>query len=319
MKLGSLELSSPFMLSPLESVSDAAFRRLCWSLGAGFTWTEMIRARGLVRNNRSTIELIDSFDADVPTGLQLMVANEKELDEALTKLDALAATTHPHLKNLRAVDLNFGCPSPEVIKVGAGPALLKRHHKLKAIFQVLRSWKQRTELPIGAVTAKVRLGLNRAEMDQKVVLPIVELANELLDGLTVHARHAREESTTPAHWEAIAEVKQRATVPIIGNGDVVSLEAAQKLMWESGCDGVMVARGAIRSPWIFRELTGRGPGQPTLMELDVVEAEWTRRATELQSKPKYFEWHREGFRRLRARLSGQVVSGTGMPANEHMR
>jgi tRNA-dihydrouridine synthase B len=318
-KLGSLELSSPFMLSPLESVSDAAFRRLCWSLGAGFTWTEMIRARGLVRNNRSTIELIDSFDADVPTGLQLMVANEKELDEALTKLDALAATTHPHLKNLRAVDLNFGCPSPEVIKVGAGPALLKRHHKLKAIFQVLRSWKQRTELPIGAVTAKVRLGLNRAEMDQKVVLPIVELANELLDGLTVHARHAREESTTPAHWEAIAEVKQRATVPIIGNGDVVSLEAAQKLMRESGCDGVMVARGAIRSPWIFRELTGRGPGQPTLMELDVVEAEWTRRATELQSKPKYFEWHREGFRRLRARLSGQVVSGTGMPANEHMR
>ena len=319
MKLGSLELSSPFILSPLESVSDAAFRWLCWSLGAGFTWTEMIRARGLVRNNKSTIDLIDSFDAGVPTGVQLMVANEKELDAALTKLDELAATTHPHFKNLRAVDLNFGCPSPEVIKVGAGPALLKRHHKLKAIFQVMRSWKQRTELPIGAVTAKVRLGLNRAEMDQKVVLPIVDLANELLDGLTVHARHAREESTTPAHWEAIAEVKQRATVPIIGNGDVVSLEAAQKLLRESGCDAVMVARGAIRSPWIFRELTGRGSGQPTLTELEVAEAEWTRRATDLQSKPKYFEWHREGFRRLRARLNGQAVAGTGMPANEHMR
>lgn len=319
MKLGSLELASPFILSPLESVSDAAFRRLCWSLGAGFTWTEMIRARGLVRNNKSTIDLIDSFDADVPTGVQLMVANEKELEEALTKLDALAATTHPHFKNLRAVDLNFGCPSPEVIKVGAGPALLKRHHKLKAILQVLRAWKQRTALPIGAVTAKVRLGLNRAEMDQKVVLPIVELANEFLDGLTVHARHAREESTTPAHWEAIAEVKQRATVPVIGNGDVVSADSALKLMQETGCDAVMIARGAIRSPWLFRELTGRGSGQPTLVELDAAEAEWSRRATELQSKPKYFEWHREGFRRIRARLSGQTVTGTGLPANEHMR
>ena len=319
MKLGSLELSSPFLLSPLESVSDAAFRRLCWSLGAGFTWTEMIQARGLVRNNKSTIDLIDSFDADVPTGVQLMVANEKELEAALEKLDTLAATTHPHFKNLRAVDLNFGCPSPEVIKVGAGPALLKRHHKLKAIFSVLRSWKQRTALPIGAVTAKVRLGLNRAEMDQKVVLPIVDLANELLDGLTVHARHAREESTTPAHWEAIAEVTQRATVPVIGNGDVVSVQAAQKLMSETGCDAVMIARGAIRSPWIFRELTGRGPGLPTLAELEAAESEWNRRATELQSKPKYFEWHREGFRRLRARLGGEALAGTGMPANEHMR
>lgn len=319
MRLGALELASAYLLSPLESVSDAAFRRLCWSLGAGFTWTEMIRARGLVRNNKSTIDLIDSFDADVPTGVQLMVANEKELAEALAKLDALAASTHPHFKNLRAVDLNFGCPSPEVIRVGAGPALLKRHHKLRAIFEVLQAWKKTTALPIGAVTAKIRLGLNRAELDQQVFLPIVELANELLDGLTVHARHAREESTTPAHWEAFAEIRRRATVPIIGNGDVVSIEAARRVMEGFGCDGVMIARGAIRSPWIFRELTGRGAGLPTVAELDAAQNEWTRRATELGSKPKYFEWHAEGFRRLRARLSGAAASGPELPSNEHMR
>lgn len=318
MKLGSLELATPFVLAPLESVSDAAFRRLCWSLGAGFTWTEMIRARSLTRNNRSTIDLIDSFDADVPTGVQLMVVNEVELEEALAKLEQLAATTHPHFRNLQAVDLNFGCPSPEVIKVGAGPALLKRRNKLRAIFEVLQGWKRRTSLPIGAVTAKIRLGLNRQEMDQKVYLPIVELANELLDGLTVHARHAREESTTSAHWEAIAEIKQRATVPIIGNGDVTSFETAHRLMRESGCDGVMVARGALRSPWLFRELTGQGPGQPTLQELDRAEAEWRSRATSLGSKPKYFEWHAEGFRRMRDRLSGRATS-LALPANEHMR
>lgn len=319
MRLGRLELSSPYLLSPLESVSDVAFRRLCWSLGAAFTWTEMIRARGLTRNNRSTIELIDSFDADVPTGVQLMVANEAELEQALQKLETLAATTHPHFANLRAVDLNFGCPSPEVIRVGAGPALLKRPRKLRAIFEVLRSWQRRTALPVGAVTAKIRLGLNRAEADQRVYLPIVELANELLDGLTVHARHAREESTAPARWEAIAEVKRVATVPIIGNGDVTSVEAAARLREATGCDGVMIARGAIRSPWIFRALTGRGPGEPTLEELSAAEAEWTRRATEAGSKPKYFEWHREGFRRMRARLEGRPVQGAEGPANEHLR
>lgn len=319
MKLGGLELATPFLLSPLESVSDAAFRRLCWSLGAGLTWTEMIRARGIVRNNKSTLELIDSFDADVPTGLQLMVVNEQELSEALDAVERLGHSTHPHFRNLVAVDLNFGCPSPEVIKVGAGPALLKRRNKLKAIFEVLHGWKQRTSLPVRAVTAKIRLGLNRAEMDQKVYLPIVELANELLDGLTVHARHAREESTTPAHWEALAEVRRAAKVPIIGNGDVTSLDAAQRLMRETGCDAVMIARGAIRSPWLFRELTGRGSGQPTLAELDEAETTWRARATELGSKPKFFDWHTEGFRRMRARLTGQALSGPSMPATDHMK
>ncbi|MDX2014518.1 MAG: tRNA-dihydrouridine synthase family protein [Myxococcaceae bacterium] len=319
MKLGSLELATPFLLSPLESVSNAPFRRLCWSLGAGLTWTEMIRARGIVRNNKSTIELIDSFDADVPTGLQLMVVNEGELRAALETLERLATSTLPHLRNLVAVDLNFGCPSPEVIKVGAGPALLKRRNKLQAIFEELRGWKQRTSLGIGAVTAKIRLGLNRVEMDQKVYLPIVELANEFLDGLTVHARHAREESTTPAHWEAIAEVKRAASVPIIGNGDVTSLETAQRLLRETGCDGVMIARGAIRSPWIFRELTGRGSGQPTLAELDEAEAAWKERATALGSKPKFFEWHTEGFRRMRARLTGRPLVGPTMPQTDHMK
>ncbi|MCA2977487.1 MAG: tRNA-dihydrouridine synthase family protein [Myxococcaceae bacterium] len=319
MRLGGLELATPFILSPMESVSDAAYRRLCWSLGAGLTWTEMIRARGLVRNNRSTLELVDSFDADVPTGLQLMVVNERELAEALEVIDRLAGSTQRHWRNLVAVDLNFGCPSPEVIKVGAGPALLKRRNKLRALFEVLRAWRARTALPIGAVTAKIRLGLNRIEMEQKVYLPIVELANELLDGLTVHARHAREESTTPAHWEAIAEVKRLARVPIIGNGDVTSLDSARRLMRETGCDGVMIARGAIRSPWLFRELTGRGPGTPTLAEVDAAEAAWRERATVLGSKPKFFEWHAEGFRRMRARLGGQPLPGDAMPRTEHMR
>ncbi|GMU59290.1 MAG: tRNA dihydrouridine synthase DusB [Myxococcaceae bacterium] len=318
LRLGTLTLASPFILSPMESVSDAAFRRLCWEQGAGFTWTEMIRARGIVRNNKSTLELVDSFDPEVPTGVQLFVVNEEELTAALARIEALADTTHPHFRNVTAVDLNFGCPSPEVIRVGAGPALLKRRAKLRAIFEALRAWKETTSLPIGAVGAKIRLGLNRMELDEKVYLPIIELANDTLDYLVVHARHARQQSADKPTWSAIAEVKARARIPVIGNGDVFSPADWERLRRETGADGAMIARGAIRSPWIFRALTGRGPGEPTRAELDAAQAGYDALATRLGSKEKFRAWHREGFRRMRARLEGQPEAGVAMPHNEHM-
>ncbi len=319
LKVGSLELNSPFLVAPMESVSDAGYRRLVWQQGAALTWTEMIRARGLVRNNKATIDLIDTFEADVLTGVQLMVANEGELQAALHKLDSLAATTHPHFQNIRAVDLNFGCPSPEVIRVGAGPALLKRKAKMRVILETLAKWKQTTSLRIGAVTAKIRLGINRVEQDQKVYLPLVDIANDTVDALIVHARHARQESTEPAKWEAIAEIKARARIPVIGNGDVVSREDAQRLYDVSGCDGFMVARGAIRSPWVFRELRGLGSGSPSLGEIDEAEKTYLELAERYGTKDKFRAWHEESFRRMRARARGERPGGPALPPNEHMR
>lgn len=318
LRLGTLELQSPFILAPLESVTDCAFRRLCFELGAGLTWTEMIRARGVVRNNRSTIELIDTFDPHVLTGVQLMVANETELADALAKLEALAATSHPHLQNLRAVDLNFGCPSPQIIRLGAGPALLKRRAKLRAIFEALAAWKRQTSLRIGAVGAKIRLGLHGIEAQQKVYLGVVDSANDTLDYLVVHARHARQQSTDRPTWSAIGEVKARAKIPVIGNGDVFSRADAERLFAQTGCDGALIARAAIRSPWIFRELRGAG-GPATLEEIDAGEARYVELAERLGSKEKFRAWHREGFARMRARVTGQRLSGADLPANEHMR
>ncbi len=317
MKLGSLELSSPFILAPMESVSDCAYRRVCWDRGASLTWTEMIRARGLTRNNKSTFDLIDTFDPEVLTGVQLMVTNEKELVEALSKIEG---STQPHFKNIRAIDLNFGCPSPEIIRIGAGPALLKRKGKLEAIFRALGEWKKTTSLPIGAVGVKIRLGLNRQEQDQKVYLPLVELANEHLDYLVVHARHARQGSTEQPTWSAIAEVKQRARIPIIGNGDIVTGEDWERLSRETGAEGALIARGAIRSPWVFRGLRGLGSGAPVSREeVDVAETQYVTLAEQYGSKPKFREWHREGFNRMRARVRGEAEKDSSLPANEHMR
>ncbi len=316
LKLGSLELSSPFILAPMESVSDCAYRRVCWDRGASLTWTEMIRARGLARNNKATFDLIDTFDPEVLTGVQLMVANEKELAEALEKFEKPT----PHFKNIRAIDLNFGCPSPEVIKIGAGPALLKRPRKLEAIFKVLAEWKKTTSLPIGAVGAKIRLGLNRMEQDQKVYLPIVELANEHLDYLVVHARHARQGSTDKPTWSALAEVKAIAKVPIIGNGDVVTREDWERMSRETGVDGALIARGAIKSPWVFRGLTGAGSWQATSdEELETAEKQYLSLSNQHGTKQKFREWHHEGFRRMRARLHGLPEKGAAIPANEHMQ
>ncbi|MFO0599361.1 MAG: tRNA-dihydrouridine synthase family protein [Myxococcaceae bacterium] len=317
LKLGQLDLTSPFVLAPMESVSDCAYRRVCWDRGASLTWTEMIRARGLARKNKSTFDLIDTFDPEVLTGVQLMVANERELTEAL---EAIEGSTAAHFKNIRAVDLNFGCPSPEVIRIGAGPALLKRKGKLDAIFSTLAEWKRRTTLPIGAVGAKIRLGLNRMEQDQKVYLPIVELANEHLDYLVVHARHARQDSTEKPTWSAIAEVHARAKIPIIGNGDVVTKADWDRLHAETGAEGALIARGAIRSPFVFRGLRGLGSGAPVdAGEIDAAEQQYVALAAKWGSKPKFREWHAEGFRRMRARLAGQPEKGPALPQNEHMK
>jgi tRNA-dihydrouridine synthase B len=169
------------------------------------------------------------------------------------------------------------------------------------------------------VGVKIRLGLNRPEQDQKVYLPIVELANEHLDYLVIHARHARQASSDKPTWSAIAEAKARARIPIIGNGDIVTRADWERLQQETGADGALIARGAIKSPWVFRGLRGLGPGQPTsTAELDEAEQQYRALASKYGTKPKFLEWHHEGFRRMRARLRGEPEKGPALPANEHM-
>ncbi len=256
--VGKLSLKSRVLLSPLEGVSDIGFRSLCFQNGAALTWTEMVRAAAITRNNAATLALIDTFDPNVPTGLQLLVKSSKELIEALTKLEHLANTNSQmkHFHNICAIDLNFGCPSRDIIQIGCGPAMLKRKTKLNEIFQALKMWKEHTTLQnIQAVGCKIRLGLNPSEQTNKVYLPIIEMANRTgLDYITVHARHGMQRSSLPAYWPAIKEIKSHATFPVIGNGDVWTRQDMIRMLQETGCDAVMIARSAIRNPWIFRDL-----------------------------------------------------------------
>ncbi len=316
--LGSLVCQSPYILAPLESVSDAAFRRLCHRLGAGLTFTEMIRAKGIARNNKSTLELIDSVHPEVPTGLQLLATSETELLEALQTIERLAHSTHGHFANLRAIDLNFGCPSPQVIRIGAGPALLKRRAKLQRMFETLRTFQQKTSLPIAAVGAKIRLGLHRQEQSQKIYLKVVEQAAGMLDYLTIHARHARQDSAERPSLSALAEAKAIAKIPIIGNGSLYRADDVKAMKQKTQCDGFLLARGAIVSPWIFRELCRGQSATPTAAELEHARAEYFDEAKRLNSKEKFLVWHAEGFDRMKRRLTGDNTGATSMPKNENL-
>jgi len=309
---GSLALQSPFLLSPLEGVSDVGFRALAFQNGAGLTFTEMIRARGLAGRNRSTLDLVDTFDPAALTGLQLMVTGERDLLDALGVIEELAGTTHPQFKNIRAVDLNFGCPSPDIIRIGAGPALLKRRGKLRAIFEALSAWKKRTSLEIGSVSAKIRLGLNSVEAEHKIYVPVIEMANDTLDHIVVHARHAKQRSRDLPTWSAIGEAKTHAKIPVVGNGDVFTRADAERMRTETGCDAFMIARAAIRDPWIFRSLRGTG-GPATPAELDLAIAAYEKTAAQFSIKEKFRAFHRENFARMKGH--GDAV----IPKNAHMQ
>ena len=309
-----------FLLAPMEAVSDVGFRALCFQNGAAFTWTEMIRARALAKRNRATLDLVDTFDAHTPTGIQMLATGPQELLDAVAVLEELAQTTHPHFANIQSIDLNFGCPSPDVIRIGAGPALLKRRAKLRAIFEALASLRPRYH-----VSAKIRLGLNQGEMEHKIYVPVIEMANDTLDHITVHARHAKQRSRDAASWSAIGEAKVHAKIPVVGNGDVFSRADADRMRAETHCDAFLIARAAIRDPWCFRALTApatsatpAATGVVDVAAVDAAERTYNETAERFHTKAKFREFHAANFARIRATLSGRG-GDVVIPPNAHMR
>jgi tRNA-dihydrouridine synthase B len=215
-----------------------------------------------------------------------------------------------------------GCPSPQIIREGAGPALLKRRKRLEEIFRVLVEFKN--EVPhLVAVGCKIRLGLSAQEQKDKIYLRVIEAANLIgLDYVTVHARHAQQRSRDPPCWDAIAEAKRFANMPIIGNGNVTSVDEAARMMSETGCDGVMIAREAIRNPWVFRQFPGGGSiaTAPSRQDITHAQTQYNTWSDRYPGKPKYGAFHSSNFSRLSVpRTECSSDSDTGLfPRNQHM-
>ncbi|KGP75565.1 TIM barrel oxidoreductase NifR3 [Desulfosporosinus sp. Tol-M] len=234
MKLGHFELGVPVFLAPLAGVTDKAFRETFCAVGGEHAWTEMISAQALIYQNSRTLNILDLRGEAEPRIIQLFGRDPETMARAaLLAIDCSA----------NVIDINMGCPVPKIVKNGEGAALLKDLPRAQAIASAV---VQAVNVP---VTVKIRLGWN----DDEIVA--VELAKRLesvgVQMLTVHARTREQFYSGHANWEWIRRVKKEVSIPIIGNGDVFIPEDAGRLIEQTGCDGVMIGRGALGNPWLI--------------------------------------------------------------------
>jgi len=237
LRVGGLEVFPPLLLAPMAGITHSAFRRLLGELGGvGLHATEMLSARSLPTEDPRTSPYLVRSRAEFPLSYQVLVAAPEEVAPAFQVL---------HGQGADAIDLNLGCPAPEVRRRGGGSRLMEAP---EAARRVVREARRRTELPL---TAKIRLG---EALDAGALRDFCRmLADEGVDLITVHARLRREPYGRRARWDWIGRVKSWVAVPVVGNGGIFSVEDAEKCLAVSGCDGLMLGRGAVVRPGLFAE------------------------------------------------------------------
>jgi nifR3 family TIM-barrel protein len=240
MKIGNIELNGiPLFLAPMEDVTYKSFRWMCKKFGADVMYTEFISSEALIRDIKKTKEKMVLFDFDRPVAIQIYGHNI----DSMVRAAQVAEEFCPDF-----VDINFGCPMKKIVRHGAGAAMLQDLPKMQ---QMATEIVKAVNLP---VTAKTRLGWT--ENDK----PIMEAAERLQDAgiaaLAIHGRTRDQLYTGQADWTLIGEVKTnpKITIPIIGNGDINSAQKAKYFLEQTGVDALMIGRGAIGRPWLFREV-----------------------------------------------------------------
>jgi tRNA-dihydrouridine synthase B len=243
MKIGPVEIDSPFLLAPLAGVSDSPFRQLARAQGAAAVYTEMVSADGLVRGQKATFDYIRFEPHERPIGIQIFGSDPEVMADATRVLCELPAEQRPDL-----VDINMGCPVRKVVNRCAGAALLQDVPKIERIVSSMVAAAAGT-LP---VTAKIRLGWDGSSTNVVEVSRALEGAGAA--AVAIHARTRAEKFGGHPHWEMIGAAKQAVGIPVIGNGDVRDPEEAVRLLGETGCDAMMLGRAAFGDPWVFRRL-----------------------------------------------------------------
>jgi nifR3 family TIM-barrel protein len=248
LKIGNVVVDVPVVLAPMAGVTNSAFRTLCRGYGAGLYVSEMITARALVEGNAKTIGMA-SFGADETVrSVQLSSVDPAVMGQAVRRLVDEIGVDH--------VDLNFGCPAGKVTRQGAGAAL--PHHRTLFRDIVRAAVGNAGTVP---VTVKLRLGIDAGHLTYLDSGPIAE--SEGAAAVTLHARTAEQLYSGSADWNAIGQLKEAVTtIPVLGNGDLWEATDALAMMAETGCDGVVVGRGCLGRPWLFRDLAAAFRGGP---------------------------------------------------------
>jgi tRNA-dihydrouridine synthase B len=241
MRIGDVEIESPFMLAPLAGVSDSPFRQLAREQGAAAVYTEMVSADGLTRKNQATLDYCRFESMERPIGIQLFGSDPAIMADAARVLCDLPESQRPDL-----IDINMGCPVRKVVNRCAGAALLT---DVPLIEEIVRRMADASSLP---VTAKIRLGWDGNSRNVVEVSKALEGAGAA--AVAIHARTRAEKFEGEAHWELIGEARRAVGIPVIGNGDVKTPADAIRMLELTGCEGVMLGRAAFGDPWVFRRL-----------------------------------------------------------------
>ncbi len=301
-QIGNVKLKNNVILGPMAGVSDLPFRLLCSEMGAGLVCMEMVSAKAITYKNKKTDDLMEIHPNEHPASLQLFGSEPDIIAEAVRLIAD---------KPYDILDINMGCPVPKVVGNGEGSALMK---KPELIEEIVSAMVKATDRP---VTVKIRKGFN----DESVNAVECALAAQSggASAVAVHGRTREQYYSGSADWSIIAKVKDALDIPVIGNGDVVDGPSAERMLAETGCDAVMVARAAQGNPWIFREITTylKGeevPARPTPEEVYEMilrhadlQLEYKGEYIGIREMRKHVSWYTAGFPNS-ARLRNKINS-----------
>lgn len=286
--IGNVELKNNVILAPMAGVTDLPFRVLCKEQGAGLLCMEMVSAKAIYYGSKNTEELMKISPAEMPVSLQLFGSDADIMADMAKKIEE---------KPFAVLDINMGCPVPKVVNNGEGSALMKNP---KLAEEIITKMVKAVKKP---VTVKIRKGFDEAHLNAVEMAKIAEASGAA--AVAVHGRTREQYYAGKADWDCIRAVKEAVKIPVIGNGDVTDALSAERLLKETGCDGVMVGRAAQGNPFIFREITeyletGIIPPKPTPAE---VRATIERHARmQMEEKGEY-----TGVREMRKHLSWYTV------------
>ncbi len=293
----SFNLSGKLVLAPMAGFTDSVFRIICKRFGAAMVFTDLISARAITYKNKKTFEMMEFSEEERPIGIQLCGSDPDVMAEAAI---IVAENFRPDV-----IDLNFGCPVKKVVNKNEGSALLK---DISLMSKITSRVVNAVDIP---VSAKIRSGWDKESEDPVSVVNMLQSCG--VSFVTIHPRTRAQGYKGAANWDWIRQVKENTSIPVIGNGDVLKYQDAARMFQQTGCDAVMIGRGALGNPWIFKDMAA--PQQDgSIEQSDVTEKCFAAMTHLKQSIEKYGEY--SGIRRMRKHL---ILYTHNLPKSRELR